>query len=104
MERYVLAFSSSLERIRNYVPITKLQLKKVLLVWVIGVGGGGLSQVGCPFLGGLRSEWMKSGHGGSQKRPKIGGRPLYKPPYIFCTLYPAGLHYPMQSSQASNAY
>ena len=64
MERYVLAFSSSLERIRNYVPITKLQLKKVLLVWVIGVGGGGLSQVGCPFLGGLRSEWMKSGHGG----------------------------------------
>ena len=77
MERYVFTFSSSLERIRNYVPITKLQLKKVLLVWVIGVGywcgllvwvigvgGGVLSQVGCPFLGGLRSEWMKSGHGG----------------------------------------
>ena len=80
MERYVFTFSSSLERIRNYVPITKLQLKKVLLVWVIGVGGG-LSQVGCPFLGGLRSEWMKSGHGGrgGQKRPKMGGGPLYKP-------------------------
>ena len=52
---------------------------------VIGVGGGGLSQVGCPFLGGLRSEWMKSGHGGrgGQKRPKMGGRPLYTVPSLF---------------------
>ena len=27
----------------------------------------------------IRSEWMKSGHGGrkGQKRPKMGGRPLY---------------------------
>ena len=43
---------------------------------------GGLSQVGCPFLGGLRSEWMKSGHGGrgGQKRPEMGGRPLYTVP------------------------
>ena len=43
---------------------------------------GGVSQVGCPFLGGLRSEWMKSGHGGrgGQKRPVMGGRPLYTVP------------------------
>ena len=46
---------------------------------------GGLSQVGCPFLGGLRSEWMKSGHGGrgGQKRPKMGGRPLYTVPLLW---------------------
>ena len=46
------------------------------------IGKGGVSQEGCPFLGGLRSEWMKSGHWGrgGQKRPKIGGRPLYTVP------------------------
>ena len=44
---------------------------------------GGVSQVGMSFFGGgLRSEWMKSGHGGGggQKRPKMGGRPLYTVP------------------------
>ena len=36
-----------------------LQLKKSIID-----KGGGSSQVGCPFFVGLRSEWMKSGHGG----------------------------------------
>ena len=65
----------------------KLLFKKVLLV------KGGLSQVGCPFLGGLRSEWMKSGHGGrgGQKRPKMGGRPLYTVPYA-PNLFPKIFH------------
>ena len=40
---------------------------------IIGVCGGGLSQVGCPFLGGLRSEWMKSGHGGRGVGSKKAG-------------------------------
>ena len=33
-----------------------------------------VSQVGCPFIGGLRSEWwMKSGHGGGgSKKAEIG--------------------------------
>ena len=43
---------------------------------IIGVCGGGLSQVGCPFLGGLRSEWMKSGHGGRGVK-KAGNRWTY---------------------------
>ena len=52
---------------------------------VIGKWGRGVSQVGCPFLGGLRSEWMKSGHGGrgGQIGPKMGGRPLYTVPNSF---------------------
>ena len=33
------------------------------------------------FLGGLRSKWMKSGHGG-QKSPKMSGRPLYTVPRV----------------------
>ena len=37
-------------------------------------GRGGLSQVGCPFLGGLRSEWTKTGHGerGGSKKAENG--------------------------------
>ena len=51
--------------------------KKVLLV------KGGVSQVGCPFLGGVKvrvDEKWTWGEGG-QKRPKMGGRPLYTVPY-----------------------
>ena len=59
MERYVFKFSSSLEE-SEICANEKLQLKKVLLA------KGGVSQVGCPFLGGLRSEWMKSGDGGGE--------------------------------------
>ena len=62
---------------RNYVPHEKLySAQKVLLV----KGSGKSSRMS--FLGGLRSEWMKSGHGGGgvQKRPKMGGRHLYKVP------------------------
>ena len=45
---------------------------------------GGVSQEGCPFLGGLWSEWMKSGYGGrgGQKSPKMSGRPLYTVPNL----------------------
>ena len=59
----------------------KLQLKKVLLV-----KGGESSRMS--FFRGLRSEWMKSGHGGrgGQKRPKMGGRPLYTVPRHFETV------------------
>ena len=71
-------FKAKLKEYEIVCHMKKLLFKKVLLV-----KGGGLSQVGCPFLGGLRSEWMKSGHGGrgGQKRPKMGGRPLYTVPY-----------------------
>ena len=41
------------------------------------IGGGKSSRMS--FLDGLRSEWMKSGHGGSKK----GGRHLYTVPYLF---------------------
>ena len=49
------------------MPHETLQLKK-------GIIGRGGSLVGCPFLGGLRSEWMKSGHGGrgGSKKAKNG--------------------------------
>ena len=70
MERYVFTFSSSLERIRNYVPITKLQLKKVLLVWVIGVGGGGAKSSRMSFFRGVKvrvDEKWTWGEGGSKK-------------------------------------
>ena len=45
--------------------------------------GGGSGVGGRPFQGGLGPKWTKSGQGGrgGQKRRKIGGRPLYKPPY-----------------------
>ena len=91
MERYVLAFSSSLERIRNYVPITKLHLQKVLLVWVIGVGywcgRGGAKSSRMSFFRGVKvrvDEKWTWGEGG-QKRPKMGGRPLYTVPYLVCS-------------------
>ena len=83
MERYVFTFSSSLERIRNCVPITKLQLKKVLLVWVIGVGGGAKSSR-MSFFREVKvrvDEKWTWGRGG-QKRPKMDGRPLYTVPSI----------------------
>ena len=46
--------------------------------------GGGSLKVGHPFLGGVGLKWMESGQGGrgGRKRPKMGGRPLYKPPFI----------------------
>ena len=42
------------------------------------IGKGGVKSSRMSFYGRLRSGWMKSGHGGGgQKRPKMGGRPLY---------------------------
>ena len=71
---------------RNYVPHEKLysaelnQLKKVILSFL----ERGVKSYRMSFLGGLMSEWMKSGHGGREgkKRSKMGGRPLYTVPYV----------------------
>ena len=60
---------------KNFIQLKKNYClgKKGFDAWV--------SQVGMSFFGGLRSEWMKSGHGGGggQKRPKMGGR------HVLCT-------------------
>ena len=46
------------------------------------IGKGGVKSSRMSFYGRLRSGWMKTDKGeGGQKRPKMGGRPLYKPPY-----------------------
>ena len=97
MERYVFTFSSSLERIRNCVPITKLQLKKVLLVCVIGVGGGAKSSR-MSFFRGVKvrvDEKWTWGEGGS-KKAENGWTSFVQAPFArlhtFCTVnYPQRL-------------